>query len=552
VVLILQRTGAALEQPLYFTEAAALLGIISLGHWLEARSTARAGSAVRDLLELQPDRAELADDAGHAVGEKRSADVVPGDRILIRPGAAVPVDGTVVDGRSEVDESVVTGESIPVPKQEGDAVVAGSVNTAGRLVILATVDGHRTTVARIAEMVQRAQSSKARIQRLADRVCAVFVPAVLTIAAVTFLGWTAAGRLTEGVVAAVTVLIISCPCALGLATPMAVMVGTGAASRRGILIKSAAAIEQAGRALHVVLDKTGTLTEGRPVMSRALVEDPAWDETRLLQAAASVEAPSEHPVARAIVEAAAAREIPLRPVSDFHATAGHGVAGRVDDQLVEITRDDEATCQVLVEGRRVGSLTVADALRPDAADAVSALRSMGLSVSMLSGDRKTVAESVGTELGLDGDRIHAEATPQRKNELIAELRAEAPGGTVMVGDGINDAAALVRADLGIAMASGTNIAIESAEVVIPSHRVMAIPETIDLARRTVRTIRQNLFFAFIYNACAIPAAALGLLGVNGPIIAATAMAASDLTVIGNALRLRRALARSTVSRGTEA
>ncbi len=546
VVFILQRAGVTIEQPLYFSEAAALLGIISLGHWLEARATAKAGSAVRELLELQPDEAELIDEQGR-VRLVASADIEPGDRMLIRPGGRVAADGVVREGASEVDQSVVTGESIPVRKTPGDQVVAGSVNTTGRLVVEATVDGHHTTVARVAEMVQRAQASRARIQGLADRVCAYFVPAVLLIAVATVTGWPLYAVLTNqpvtaaastGVIAAVTVLIISCPCALGLATPMAVMVGAGAASRRGILIKSAMALERAGRTTHVLFDKTGTLTTGRPTISEVQVLDPSCTADDLLRLAASVETPSEHPVATAIVDAARAAGLETLPVTDFQAIPGRGVRGIVESRVIEVGRDEQATCRVTADGRLLGAITVRDEIRPDARQAIERLRKMGVSVGLLSGDRRAIAEAVGKELGFEPAEIQAEATPESKARLVAEL----PAGSTMIGDGINDAAALASADLGIALASGTTIAIESADVVIPSQRVVAVPETIQLARATLTTIKQNLWFAFMYNVAAIPAAALGLLGPHGPLIAAAAMGASDITVIGNALRLKHHLA----------
>ncbi len=545
VVFVMKLAGSSIDQPLYFTEAAALLGLISLGHWLEAHASAKAGSAVRELLELQPEQAELIDEHGQT-REIASADVQPGDRMLIRPGSRVPVDGLVVDGSSDVDESVVTGESIPVTRSPGDPVVAGSVNTTGRLIVEATVDGHHTTIARIAELVQRAQSSKAGIQRLADRVCAVFVPVVLLIAVATVAGWgllalisSDTSSFAKGIIAAVTVLIISCPCALGLATPMAVTVGTGAASRHGILIKSAETIERAARSKLVIFDKTGTLTTGRPTTRHIEVEDRSFTEDELLRLAAAVEAPSEHPIARAIVRTAQDRGLALSDVTDFEALPGRGVRGIVDGRRVEILRDNLTTCQVIVDEKRIGTLLVTDEIRPDARQAVDRLRAMGLSVRMLSGDRRAVAESIGRELGFEPQEIEAEATPQTKAELIANL----PPGSVMIGDGINDAAALAGADLGIALASGTTIAIESADVVIPGEHVMAVPETISLARRTLATIKQNLFFAFLYNTAAIPAAAFGLFGPFGPLIAAAAMGASDVTVIGNALRLKRRLRR---------
>jgi P-type Cu+ transporter len=548
VVFIAQFFDRLVEQPPYFAEAAALLGIISLGHWLEARAAAKAGSAVRDLLELQPDEAEVLDDtqspdmATHGLSGAPSrmipsADVQPGDFLLIRPGSRVPVDGTVIEGDSEVDESVVTGEPLPVRKGKDDNVVAGSMNTTGRLVIEATVDGRHTTISRIADIVREAQTSKAEIQRLADRICAIFVPTVLTIAALTFIGWTILmDNPIVGVISAVTVLIISCPCALGLATPMAVMVGTGAASRCGILIKSAAALERAGRTTHVVFDKTGTLTMGEPIVAEVRGQRSVDD---LLRLAAAVESPSEHPIARAIVNAAKERDLDIPPVESFQSQTGQGVRGVVDGMTVEVIRDAEATCQVIVDGETVGTISVTDAIRPDARAAIAKLRAMGLKVTMLSGDRQHVAEAIGKELGLSPNEIIAEATPMEKSDYIRNL----PAGSIMVGDGINDAAALAEADLGIAMASGTNIAIESGDVVIPSDRVMSVPETVELARDTLRTIKQNLFLAFVYNTCAIPVAAFGLLGMRGPLIAAAAMGASDISVIGNALRLKRKLTR---------
>jgi len=544
VVFIAKLAGRDLEQPLYFGESSALLGLISLGHWIEARASASAGSALRELLQLQPDEARWIDETG-AIRTISSADIRPGQRILIRPGDRVPVDGVVVEGDSEIDQSVVTGESLPIPRGPGEPVVAGSLNTTGRLVVQATVDGRHTTVARIARLVQTAQASKANVQRLADRVCAVFVPAVLTIAAVTVVGWWLAGDLSRGVIATVTVLIISCPCALGLATPMAVMVGTGAASRRGILIRSAAALERAGVVREVVFDKTGTLTTGRAVLTDITPSpgsgpgpDPGPDE--IIRLAASVEAVSEHPIARAIVEAAIDRGLDLRPATEFRAEPGRGVRAVVDGRTVEVIRDEIASCRVVIDGTTVGTLTVADRARPDASSAIRRLRAMGARVRMLSGDRPAAAVAVGLSVGLTEDEIHAAASPEDKLSLIRSLGP----GTVMVGDGINDAAALAQADLGIAMASGTNIAIESADIVIPGERVTAVAETIRIARATLQTIRQNLFFAFVYNAAMIPAAAFGLLGLKGPLIAAVAMACSDMTVIGNALRLRTRLRRT--------
>ncbi len=550
--------GREVEQPLYFAEAAALLGIISLGHYMEARATARAGSAVRELLQLQPDEAEIVDAPGKETSTATgrtipSADVKPGDCMLVRPGARVPVDGVVVEGESEIDESVVTGESMPVRKAIGDGVVAGSVNTVGRLVIRATVDGRHTTVARIADMVQKAQTSRAGIQRQADFIASIFVPAVLVIAVATVVGWMIAGNIETGVISAVTVLIISCPCALGLATPMAVMVGAGAASKAGILVKSAMAFEVAGKATCVVFDKTGTLTAGRPVVTKIERRgETTFSENEILRLAAAVEAPSEHPIARAIGNAARERGITVPAVQDFRATPGQGVRGVVENHEIVVSRDVHATAQIEVDGKVIGAITVSDQVRADSKAAIDQLHAMGLRVVLLSGDRKEVAEAIGTSLGLKREYIIAEATPESKVEFVTNLSgrtrredaaARLNNAVIMVGDGINDAAALAAADLGIALAGGTNIAMESADVVIPGDRVAAVPQTIQIARQTLRTIRQNLFFAFFYNGVAIPLAAFGLLGASGPLIAAAAMGLSDVTVIGNAIRLKWRLSR---------
>ncbi|MGI9013914.1 MAG: heavy metal translocating P-type ATPase [Phycisphaerales bacterium] len=535
------RLLAGLGPPLYFAEASGLLGIVSLGHWFEARATARAGSAVRDLLELQPEHAEQVQTDGGL--QKVAVETLRrGDRVFIRPGARVPIDGMVIDGRSDVDEAIVTGESMPVSKEGGSEVVAGSMNLTGQLTVEASTDGGDTTVTRIADMIEKAQASRAPVQRLADRISAIFVPVVLVIAAVTFIAWwLLAGDVATGVISAVTVLIISCPCALGLATPMAVMVGTGAASRRGILIKTAATLEQAAVAQTVVFDKTGTLTRGQPrvvtieVDTSSLTSRDVSIET-VLSLAAAVETPSEHPIARAIVAEAAARNVAMPTAVDFRTEAGQGVAATVNGAVIEVVRDDVATCRVVRDGVKIGSIDVADTLRPDAADAVKQLRGLGVAVHLLSGDQVQAARDIAHSAGIDADAVTARATPEQKVDAVQRIP-----GVIMVGDGINDAAALMAADVGIAMASGTGIAMESADVVIPGDRVAAVPEFIELARATMRTIRPNLFFAFFYNVCAIPAAAFGLLGEAGPLWAALAMGLSDITVIGNALRLRHRL-----------
>jgi len=553
VVFIARFFGALHDQPLYFAESAALLGIISLGHWLEARASAKAGSAVRELLEMQPEEAEI---IGAGEGESHSiasADVQEGDMILIRPGSRVPVDGEVVEGRSDVDESVVTGESVPVRKQQGDTVVAGAMNSTGRLVVRASVDGRHTTISRIADMVSKAQSSKANIQRLADRIASIFVPTVLSIGVVTFLAWwLIMGDPVTGIISTVTVLIISCPCALGLATPMAVMVGSGAASKRGILVKSAMALEHAGRATHVVFDKTGTLTRGAPGMGQIELLDGA-DEREILRLAAAAELSSEHPIARAIVAAARERDIDIPHASNFNAIPGEGVEADVEGRHIVVRFDEQATCRVEIDGETTARMTLKDELRSDAVDTVKRLRKMGLTVHMLTGDKRSIANEVARELGLEAAAIEAEATPDSKVAFVKRLAQEQTNGkdnvVIMVGDGINDAAALAEADLGIAMASGTNIAIESAGVVIPGDSVLAVAEAVNIARRSLTTIKQNLFFAFFYNSAAIPAAAFGLLGLYGPLIAAAAMGFSDITVIGNALRLKHTLGKQVRETG---
>ena len=543
IVFVAQRTladpGPWAPLPLYFAESAALLGVISLGHFLEAKASARAGTAVRDLLELQPEVAERVDESGETTNVPSSR-INVGDVYLVRPGGRIPVDASVLEGRSEVDESLVTGEPLPVPRGPGDPVVAGTLNGNGLLKLEATVDGHNTTVARIANLVQNAQSSQAPIQRLADRVSSIFVPTVLSVAAAALFGWGfIMGDWNTGVVSTVTVLIISCPCALGLATPMAVMVGAGEASRRGILIKSAASLESSGRLEAVVFDKTGTLTVGRPRVTRIDFVETTGDETFIVAAAAAAESGSEHPIARAVLEEAGRRGIEIPAARDFEATPGEGVTATVDGRRIRVLRDEAASCRVEIDDVPVARFFVDDEPRDDAAEAITRLRAMGIDVRMLTGDRTDSARRIGRMVGLADGEIIAEATPDSKLEVVSGRDRR----TAMVGDGINDAAALAAADLGIAMAGGTGAAIEAADVVVPPDRVTSVPDAIHLARRTLRTIRQNLFLAFLYNSIAIPAAAFGLLGTSGPLIAAGAMACSDISVIGNAIRLRRSLAR---------
>ncbi|MBT5366284.1 MAG: cadmium-translocating P-type ATPase [Phycisphaerae bacterium] len=527
--------GYDLGYPMYFMEAAALLAIISIGHWLEATSTAKAGSAIRELLKMQPDTAEVVAEDGSTT-KIVTGEVGEGMRLLVRPGSRIPVDGLVVDGMSEVDESIVTGEPLPRAKNIGDTLIAGSMNTTGQLILKTTVDGRHTTISRIAQLVTSAQSSKAGIQRIADKVSAIFVPIVLVIAVITVIAWVIAGDIETGFVSAVTILVISCPCALGLATPMAVMVAAGESSLRGILVKDASSLELAGKIVTVIFDKTGTLTQGKPVVA-TIESENQFSEEEILKYAASVETPSEHPIATAIVKEASNRNITVPSVSNFEATAGIGVHGIVDGKSVAVLRDNAATCKIELDGKVIGRITVTDAIRKEAKSTIAELQASGIDVHMLSGDRKETALSVAKEVGIKPENVHAEASPSDKTDIIASLLRP----SMMVGDGINDAAALAASDVGVAIASGTNVAMESAAIIIPANTIEATAESIHIAKDALTTIKQNLVFAFMYNVAAIPLAAFGVLGQNGPLIAAAAMGFSDITVIGNAIRLKHKL-----------
>lgn len=576
VVFGAELLGWKTGQPMYWEAAAGLLALVSLGHWLEARSMVSASSALRHLLALQPDRVRrlrsLDDDRGEEIA---TADVQPGDLLAFQPGDRIAIDGKVAAGASAVDESVVTGEPLPVDKWAGAMVTAGSLNTSGRLLVTASTSGRETTVSRIAEMVQQAQSSKAAIARLADKVCAIFVPAVITIALLTFGGWLVYGFASSGntwstwaqaLVTATSVLVISCPCALGLATPTAIMVGAGAASERGILVKSAAALERTARTAAVLLDKTGTLTVGKPEVSEVLAL--AGPTGEVLGLAASLAAQSRHPLSQAVVVAARKLGLEFQPVHDLHEQAGRGLSGEVGGKRVELVSFSQADREgrdlpkhwreadgtqsiVLSEGQAIGTIRFEDQLRPDAAAVISQLKEMKLRVLLATGDRQATGRKVAASVGIAGDDIHSEMTPAGKRELVQQLAQDGQP-VAMVGDGINDAAALAeagaRGGVGIAIGTGTNIAIESADIVIPAQRLAAIPETIELSRATLRTIKQNLFLSFVYNAIAIPAAAFGLLGTYGPMYAAAAMALSDVSVIGNALWLKAALKRNKAQR----
>jgi len=548
----------------YFEAAAIITVLVLLGQVLELRARSRTSGAIKALLDLAPKTAvRIAADGSESEVPLEAIEV--GDRLRVRPGEKVPVDGTVRDGRSSLDESMVTGESLPVSKSVGAEVTGGTINQTGALVIEAGKVGRDTLLARIVEMVAAAQRSRAPVQRLADQVSAWFVPLVIVVALLAFASWSIWGpepRFTFGLVAAVSVLIIACPCALGLATPMSIMVGVGRGAEFGVLIKDAAALERMERVDTLVVDKTGTLTEGKPSVVAVKPAD-GFDETELLRLAASAERPSEHPLGAAIVKAAATRALTLAEPSEFDSPVGKGVAATVDGRKVligsaafldasgvgaaslagaadEMRRDGATAVLVAVDGKAAGAIAIADPVKETTPAAIEALHAEGVRIIMLTGDNRVTAEAVARRLGID--EVEAEVLPDRKSAVVERLRRE--GRIVaMAGDGVNDAPALAAADIGIAMGTGTDVAIESAGVALLKGDLRGIVKARRLSRATMRNIRQNLFFAFIYNASGVPIAAGILYPAFGillsPVIAAAAMALSSVSVIGNALRLRR-------------
>ncbi len=552
----------SIAQHAYFEAAAIIIALINLGQALEVRARGKTSQAIKRLIGLQPRTARV-------IREGRELDVPIeevglGETVRVRPGEKIPVDGVILQGHSSVDESMLTGEPLPVEKKPGDEVTGGTLNTTGTFLFQTTRIGRDTALARIIEMVRQAQASKPPIGRLADRVSGVFVPAVLIVAVVTFLAWFNFGPspvLSYALVATMTVLIIACPCALGLATPISIMVGVGKAAEYGILIRNGEALQQAGRLTTVVLDKTGTLTEGRPTVS-ALVPTPGWDEARLLATAASVEAGSEHPLAQAIVEAARQRGVMLAMTSGFEALAGRGVRATLDGHTVlfgnarlmeeqgvglgalaahaaRLAAEAHTPMFLAVDAEAAGIVAVADPVKADSAAAIRRLRALGLRVVMITGDNRATAEAVARAVGVD--EVLAEVLPQDKQVQVARLQAH--GEIVgMVGDGINDAPALAQADVGFAIGTGTDVAIESADVALMRGSLHGVPDAIALSRVTVRNIKQNLFGAFVYNTLGIPVAAGVLYPFFGvllnPVIAGAAMAMSSVTVVSNANRLR--------------
>jgi Cu+-exporting ATPase len=563
---VFQRAGLAPD--VYYEAVNAIIALILLGRLLEARARGRTSEAIRRLLALRPTMAHV--QRGAMDFELPIEEVEVGDRVLVKPGETIPVDGTVLDGESSVNEAMLTGEPMPVAKRAGDRVFGGTVNATGSFSFKATAVGKDTALAQIVRLVEEAQGTKAPVQRLADSVAGIFVPVVIALAIASFLVWWLVGpepRLVYSTVAAVTVLVIACPCALGLATPTAIMVGTGRGAEAGILIRSGEALEAVERLDGIVFDKTGTLTIGKPIVTHVLgarrVDGTTVNPSELLRVAAAVERRSEHPLAHAVVAAARQKSIEIPTVERFVAMEGRGARGIVAKLLVEVISLRHAAERnialgalesdverhvlagrlpivVVVNDTVQGVLVVADEVKPGAREAIAALKARGLALYLLSGDSKVAASLVAKQLGID--RVIAEVSPRDKAGQIARLQEE--GHVVaMVGDGINDAPALAQANVGFAIGTGTDVAVEASDITLVRGDVRGVPAAIELSRRTMRTIRMNLFFAFIYNALGIPLAAGVLYPFTGillsPIVASAAMALSSLSVVGNSLRLRR-------------
>jgi len=551
------------EVGLYFEAAAVITTLVLFGQLIEAKARSRTGQAIKALLGLAAKTAHRVRDGGEE--EIPTDEIQKGDVLRVRPGEKVPIDGVIVEGKSNIDESMITGESMPVSKASGDKVIGATVNHTGSFLMRAEKIGSETVLAQIVQMVADAQRSRAPIQKLADTVSGYFVPTVIAVALITFVIWSIVGpvpAMAYGLVNAVSVLIIACPCALGLATPMSIMVGVGRAAQAGILVKNAEAIETAEKVTHLLTDKTGTLTAGKPeVVSRIGVNGTS--ERDVLRMAASLESHSEHPLARAIVGAAKKEKIELRDVTDFKSTTGGGISGKLEGKSILVAKEKflgesgvtipdelkneaqrlqekaQTTVWLAVNGDAIGILGIADPIKETSKQAVRVLHQMGLKVIMCTGDNRRTAESVARELGID--EFRAEVMPDEKIDIVKKLRSQ--GAIVaMAGDGINDAPALAAAQVGIAMGTGTDVAIESAGITLVKGDLMGIVKAMHVSRAVMRNIRQNLFFAFIYNALGVPIAAGALYPFFGillsPMIAGAAMSFSSVSVIANALRLR--------------
>ncbi|MER9433881.1 heavy metal translocating P-type ATPase [Mesorhizobium sp. M0618] len=549
--------------PVYFEAAAVIVALVFLGQVLELRAREKTGSAIRALLDLAPKTARLIAADGSENDVPLDA-VKAGDRLRIRPGDAVPVDGTVLEGRSSLDESMITGEPLPVEKVEGDALTGGTLNKNGALIMRAEKVGAETTLARIVELVAKAQRSRAPIQGLADRVSFYFVPAVVLVAIVAFIAWAVFGpepSLIFAIVSAVSVLIIACPCALGLATPMSIMTATGRGAHAGVLIKEAAALERFASVDTLIVDKTGTLTEGRPKLTDVVAAN-GFSEEELLALAAGLEKGSEHPLAEAIVDGAATRGVTVAEASAFEAVTGKGVSGSVSGKTVALGNTEmmadlgvdiasisakaealqlegKTAMFVAVDKKLAGIVAVADPIKATTAEAIKALHESGLRIIMATGDNERTANAIARSLGID--EVRAGLLPEQKAALVEELRAKGAG-VAMAGDGVNDAPALAAADVGIAMGTGADVAVESAGITLVKGDLNGIVRARTLAQATIRNIRQNLFFAFLYNVLGVPVAAGVLYPLTGtllsPMLAAAAMSLSSVSVIANALRLR--------------
>lgn len=545
----------------YFESAAVIITLVSVGKWMEARAKASAGESLRALMELGARKARVVRDGKEI--EIESGDIQVGDTMVVRPGEKIPTDGEVLEGRSAIDESLVSGESMPVEKEPGDEVIGASINGDGILKVRAIRVGSETTLARIIRAVEHAQETKANIQRLADRVSSIFVPSVIVVAILTVLGWgILAGTWTAGLLAAVAVLIIACPCALGLATPTAIMVGTGLGARMGILLRDALAIERAGGLDIIVFDKTGTLTEGKPVLQSRKVFDDDTSEQSFLAIAGSVEEGSTHPLARAVLEACEREGVSLKSTSDARTHPGGGVEATIDkvrhlvgsekftvgngvdipEAAHDFTREAQSRGETVLFVARVGEvdstllgiLTVSDQPRLHARETVSVIKAMGLIPWLLTGDNPGTAHAVASQVEIDTEKVMAGVLPGEKAAKISELQKQGHR-VAMVGDGINDSPALAEATLGIALSTGSDAAMEAAPVTLSRGDIRLVPKAILLGRATLSKIRQNLFWAFLYNTLLIPAAAFGLLS---PMLAAAAMALSSVSVVGNSLLLK--------------